>query len=234
MTSPHTDLSTLDSTLLAAKSGRRRKRFLAISVAALAVLSVAMGVSFLGNTGTTKVGVTASSSAFVFPVGEHGIEGSVPPAVTELAHGSTAASGTKVSNLPSWSPIANSAGEVKEGGDLVLIDATGTGLVANLYVTNLAGMQAAYTSFALPVVVWQSACTEENEAKTECTKIGTWSKDPEVSSTFLTNTEGNLSFSLKNGMYYDVTIEQGGSYYAVSTENEDDMSPSFYFTAQPV
>ncbi len=52
-----------------------------------------------------------------------------------------------------------------------------------------------------------------------------------TSPTFLTNTEGFLSFSLQGGKYYDIAFNAGGSFYTVSTTNGT-LNPTFYFTAR--
>jgi len=243
MTSPHTDLSTLDPTLLAAKSGRRRKRFLALSVAALAVLAVAMGVSFLGNTGATEVKVEAGKSNFVFPVATGN---TLPLAVGALENTTAAAiekeafensahekeNKIKTAALPSWSPTESTAGEVAGAGDLALVNATEASLIVNVYVTNLAAMQIDYSSFAFPIKVYEATCAAK--ATEYCGETGhAWKVNEELSKTYLTNTEGNLSFSLKSGAgkYYDITMGTGGSFYVFSTVAAD-LSPSFYFTAQ--
>lgn len=222
-----TDSSKAGTNLLGAKTGARRKRFLAISVAALAVLAVAMGVSFLGNTGTAGVEVKASNSEFVFPIsksgfGTHATLKEESKTVATLKWGSTTEAGT----LPGWSPTLNTAGEVATSGDLALVDATGTPLILNVYVTNLVGLQGDYSSFAFPVHVYQ------NETATcTSTKACKWEENKGLSETFLTNAEGNLSFSLPSGHIYDVTLDKGGSLYTIST-TAGELSPSFYFTAQ--
>lgn len=226
-------MSTADSSnakLPAPKTGARRKRFLAASVAALAVLAVAMGVSFLGNTGTAGVEVKASNSEFVFPVGKsgfgtHSTLKEESKTVETLKWGSTTASGT----LPGWSPTLNTAGEVATAGDLALVDATGTPLILNVFITNLVGLQGDYSSFTFPMHVYQNetgTCTGGAGAKT-CK----WEENKGLSETYLTNTEGNLSFSLPSGHFYDITIDKGGSFYTIST-TAGELSPSFYFTAQ--
>lgn len=215
---------------VAAKTGARRKRFLAASVAALAVLAVAMGVSFLGNTGTAGVEVKASNSEFVFPVsksgfGAHKTLEEESKTVATLKWGSTTTAGT----LPSWSPTLNTAGEVASDGDMALVDATGTPLIVNVFVTNLVGLQGDYSSFAFPMHVYQNktgTCTGGTGAKA-CE----WEEDKSLSETYLTNTEGNLSFSLPSGHFYDITLNKGGSFYTIST-TAGELSPSFYFTAQ--
>lgn len=52
-----------------AHSLRRRRRFLTVGVAGLAVLGVTMGVSFLDNSGTTSINISAAPSQIVWPLG---------------------------------------------------------------------------------------------------------------------------------------------------------------------
>ena len=236
MTQPTADHNMLDPCLLAAASGGRRTRFLAISIAALAVLSVAMGVSFLGNTGTTTITVKESSSEFVFPVGSAGFK-LTEKAKEEVKVGKlNFASSESAGVLPEWSPTANAAGEVGKAGDLALINANTDKLIVNIYVTNLVGLQADYSSFALPIYIYEatkSGCEGLASKVCETGKVGGWEKNAELSKTYLTNTEGNLSFSLPSGHYYDIAIFTGGSFYTIST-TAGELSPSFYFTAQVV
>ena len=208
----------------------RQRRFLLVGVAGLAVLAAAMGVSFLDNSGTTSAAVTGGTATLVYPVAN---SNSVPSAVTSLKY--TGTGGINVSHvftgavLPSWSPTALSAGSVTTAGDLVLIDATTvtTGVNLSVYITNLAGLQQDYNSFALPVNVYSSTCASG------CT----WSQASTVVAsppTYLTATGGFLTFNLPTGKYYDIAIDTGGSFYCTSTSTSGTaaLAPSFYFTAQ--
>jgi hypothetical protein len=215
----------------ASRSHPRQRRFLLVMIPGLAVLAVAMGVSFLGNTGTTSAAVSASSSNFIFPVAA---TNHLPSAVdglqyTPAANISTATINTAVT--PSWAPTAQSAGSVTTAGDLALIDATiaSNGLTVSVYVTNLPGLQQDYSSLALPVNIYESPCTSGS-----CT----WTQASSVivsPPTYLTATSGFLTFNLPAGKYYDITIDTGGSYYCTSTSTSGTatLAPQFYFTAQP-
>jgi len=219
----------LNPAILQRRGSARRKRFLVASMAGLAVLAAVLGVSFLGATGSTTVGVNAASSNFVYPVA---LTNAVPAAVTSLANGSVAAAGAiTTAALPSWSPIVNSAGSVSGKGDLALIDASiaSNGVVVNMYVTNLAGLQQDYSSYAFPINIYYS-----DNGSTWTQASGVVSSPP----TYLTNTAGFLSFNLPapgatgGHKYYDLAMDAGGSYYTTATTSGD-LSPSFYFTAQP-
>jgi hypothetical protein len=207
---------------------KRKRRFLLITIPGLAVVAVAMGVSFLGNTGTTSASVSSASANFVFPVAN---TNSLPAGVDKLKYTTSVTShtiGTAVT--PSWAPVAQSAGSVTTAGDLALIDGTiaSNGVTVSLYVTNLAGLQQDYSSMALPVNVYESPCTAGS-----CT----WTQSSVVANppTYLTATSGFLTFNLPAGKYYDITIDAGGSLYCTSTStaNGATLSPSYYFTAQP-
>lgn len=197
-----------------ARGRSRRKRFLIVSVAALAVLAVTMGVSFLDQSGATTLTVNAASG------GNLVYTSSLPSGVT-----------AKYSSAPSWSPTANSAGSVATSGSIAVIDASqvSTNVIVNVYITNLASLAQAYSSFAFPIDVWTS------------TNGSSWSQSSVVStspfSSYLTDTSGVISFSLPPNAYYDITMEGsddatigGGSFYCISTSNGS-LSPSFYVTA---
>ena len=224
----------LNPAVLQRRGGARRKRFLAVSVAGLAVLAAALGVSFLGSTGTTTVGVTAANSNFIFPVFNNAPMPAGTNFVSSLKYTTSGISASSASStlgtavLPSWSPVLNTAGSVTTAGDLAVVDATtaSNGIIVNVYVTNLAGLQQDYSSYALPFNVYQSPCTAGS-----CT----WTQASGISLTYLTNSEGFLSFSLPKGNYYDITMDTGGSFFTsgTSTTAPASLSPSYYFTAQP-
>ena len=189
----------------------------------MSILLATMTPSFLGNTGTTSAAVTASSaSSSVYQIASGA---TIPTAVTNLEYtpSTNIASGViSTAKLPSWSPAANSAGSVTTAGDVTLIDATGAnnGVEANLYVTNMADLQNDYSSWVLPVTVYQGTCS------TTCT----WTSY--IASNYVTSTTGNLNFNLPKGFYYDIVVPKGGSYYCISTTNTADLAPQFYVTGQ--
>jgi len=227
---------SLNPARLKRRGDTRRKRFMVVSVAGLAVLAAALGVSFLGTTGSTAVSVTAANSNFIFPVSN----GASLPSGTNFVNAlkytpasaitsSSSASTINTATLPSWAPVLNTAGSVTTAGDLAVVDATtaSTGVIVNVYVTNLAGLQMDYSSYALPFNVYSSSCTAGS--------CGTWAQASGISLTYLTNSEGFLSFSLPAGKYYDITMDTGGSFFTsgTSTTSPASLSPSYYFTAQP-
>ena len=226
-TAPVINNATSLATLVGAPRGSSRHssirgRVIAVCVAAMSILLATMTPSFLGNTGTTSATVTAVSGSLVYQIASGS---TIPTAVTSLEYTpSTAISGGTISTatLPGWSPAANSAGSVTTAGDVTLIDATqaNNGVEANLYVTNMANLQTDYSSWVLPVTVYQSACT------TSCT----WS--PYITGNYVTSTTGNLNFNLPKGFYYDIVVPTGGSYYCISTTNTANLAPQFYVTGQ--
>lgn len=233
-----------------ARSGRRKKRFLLASTAALAAVGVAMGVSFLDNSGVASISVSGNTPAgFVWPVSSAGDAPSSSD-VTGLRYGTTVGSskfGTGSSlALPSWAPAAGSPGSVTTAGDLALVDATSLtaqqNMIVNVYVTNLAALGSAYSSWAFPLDIY--SCTPSGAGTCSATSsqtAGTSAPWTQVSAavpfssgveSFLTSTEGYESFSLPGGAFYDITLDTGGSFYTVSTSTASDLNPSFYFTAR--
>lgn len=240
MTPENDQILTPEQLALVEKSLRkRRRRFLLVSIPALAVLAVALGVSFADDAGTSTLNVSSSSNNFVFPV----ISGTtgVPAAVTALKYTGTsgiAANAFTASVIrPTWTPVTGSAGEITTAGDLVLVDATAgtlgtaTALTVTIYITNLAGLQQAYSSFAFPIRIWKCAAT--------CSSNAAWSEvaDDAVISprpSYLANTDGFIQFRLPVGFYYDIAFDLGGSFYTISTTTAANLSPQFFFTAQPI
>lgn len=201
-----------------------------VSIAALAVLAAALGVSYLADTGTASLSVTGGSNNFVYPVAN---TNSVPSAVAALKY--TAATGINVSHVftaatvPGWTPVAGSAGSVTTAGDLALVDATtvANAIVLNVYVTNLSALQQDYSSYSLSINVYSCAST--------CTTSAAWSQDATVlasAPTYLTNSSGVVTLRLPTGKYYDIAMDTGGALYCISTTaSGGSLSPSFYFVA---
>ncbi len=241
--------------VLQAKKAKFRKRFLLVGIGCLAVLGPLLGVSFLGNSGTASASVTGSpASSLVYtgtiPCDMLGIasgDTSTTSVTVVLANGTTATVDPATSSCvgpspapvtqaylePSWSPAANSAGSVTSGGDISVIDLSaepsGTNAIVNLYTTNLQNLGSDYSSFALPVDVYQ--CTPTTTSGTaSCTTASAWSAVANASS-YITNTNGSYSISLPGGYYYDITINKGGEYYCIST-TAGSLAPTFFVTAQ--
>ncbi len=225
------------------RQAKFRKRFLLISIAGLAVLGPALGVSYLGDSGTvvTSISGTPSSSLVYTSSLPCDIFGNGTSSVTVTLEHGTAASTTpstctgpvsKTFTAPSWSPTANSAGSVPTtgAGDLALVDMSAepaaTTAIVNVYITNLQGLASDYSSFALPINVYSCASSS-------CASTGGWALVNGASS-FVTNTNGSYSISLPGLAYYDITIDSGGEYYCVntSTASPATLAPQFFVTAQ--
>jgi hypothetical protein len=253
-----------------ARSRSRRRRVLVLATAALAVTAVAMGVSFLDQSGAAALTISSGGSGnLVYPLGGtsktlpvgdgsdpltyakySGTAGSATVAgcttlgscntTTAKATGSTLASVTS----PSWSPVANSPGDVTTAGDIAVVDATqvssSASVVVNMYVTNLAALSKDYSSYAFPINVYSTTCPSGTCGPWSATDAGVVTQSPFAS--FLTDTSGVISFSLPGGKYYDITMESasqganvGGSFYCISTSTTGgaSLSPSFFITASP-
>jgi len=225
-------------------SSKLRRRFLALSVPALAIVLAVTGISYLASTGAVTTTVRPSSTNFIYPVVT---AGRVPSALagglkytpsTDIASTSTHKL-TAVVN-PSWSPTTNSAGSVTTAGDLAVVDASIAkhGVVVSMYITNLASLQAHYSSFDLPVTVYEKPCTTMATTGLSCTAVtGTWvavTTAKEVKTSYVTSTVGFMTFNLAAGYLYDITIGTGGSFYCTTAPaNGTGLAPNYYFTAQP-
>lgn len=218
---------------------RRRRRFLIVSIAALAVLAAALGVSFTADSGSSTVSVSAgTTNPLVFARG------------TTLSGGKTfKVGGNTTGTAPAWSPVAGTAGSVTTKGDLGFIDGRTTSaggatrLTITVYVTNLPALQKTYSSFAFPVRLYGGTYDGTTTVWTGASTLA--SSD----TTYLTNTSGFLSFSVATaasgaaGSAIAVqlggdTSGDGGSFYTVCTDTAGtctggSLSPSFFITAQP-
>jgi hypothetical protein len=216
---------------LFAQSRRRKHRMLAVGVAALSVVGMTMGVSFLDSSGVTTIGITAGSTNLVVPLsGSTTLPAGATPLTTTAFSGpaallgctgtlveaatTTATSGYNCTNAtsstvtavsPSWSPPSSGAGTVTTSGDLAIVNATTAQnyVTLNVYITNLSPLLIDYSAFALPLNVYQTTCT--------ALLCNAWTQAPVVSTTnygaFLTDTVPEMTFVLPTGFYYDIVME---------------------------
>jgi len=228
-----------------------KRRLLLAGVTGLLLVVADFGISFLGNTGTVAVSVTAGSSNgnIVFPISagaaapsELSTLGYSSTTVFTTEYGSTVSIGTtntfSTAKNPGWTPVANSAGSVTTAGDIALIDASSYAIGSaadvylSVYITNLTNLQYDYSSFAFPFDIYKCSATGAT-----CTSASAWtSVYPSGSAPFITNTDGVVTIELPAGYFYDVTFDTGGSFYciSVSTTSPASLSPTFYLAAQPV
>jgi hypothetical protein len=226
------------------QSRRRKHRMLTVGVAALSVVGMTMGVSFLDSSGVTTIGITAASTNLVVPLsgsttlpagatpltttafsGHSTLVGCTVSTVTEASTGATsgyncsagATSSTVTAVSPSWSPPSSGAGTVTTSGDLAIVNATTAQnyVTLNVYITNLSPLLIDYSAFALPLNVYQTTCT--------ALICNAWAQAPVVSTTnygaFLTDTVPEMTFVLPAGFYYDIVME--------GTNNTAQGTPAF-------
>lgn len=213
------------------RRGRLRRRFIVVSAGALSVLMAILGVSFAADSGTVNVSVSDPSDGVVVrPVG-------VPGAATgvTLTYGSTFVTDAwTVENLPNWAVAAGTAGSVPasagtdpdhEGaGDLAYIDAddaTSTTMMVSLFVTNLDKLAAAYSSYNFKIALYSST-------------DGATGWGSPVETAVLTSDSGTINWIVDIDParpHFTVTIEEGGSYYTVSTSEPANLTPSFFIRA---
>jgi hypothetical protein len=192
---------------------RKRNKFLLLSLAAVAVLSTALAVSFTADSGVTSIGVTGTAGSQYVYAPTYGSVGTLPT-VGGVGLGDTAvankswaygtASGFATS--PVWSGTGGNpslgAGYIKTGGDVALIDARNAptaNLVVSVYITNLGQLMADYSSFAFPIELYQGsvgAPAVSGRLPITWTRL---SVGPSPSITFLTDSGGVLSWKVPAG-----------------------------------
>ncbi len=189
----------------------------------------------IGNGGTNPLTTTAFSGpatlASCLPTATvtnpNAASASNSTATSGYSCSGTAASASTVAGSvvsPSWSPVAGSAGAVTTPGDLAVVDATSATnyVTVSVYITNLANLLVDYSSFALPVNIYQTDCTP--------TSCSAWTPAAAVSQTnfgsYLTDSQGQLTFTLPAaaGRYYDIVME-GTNHYWTGTISKPDRSP---------
>ncbi len=224
---------------------RRFRRAVTLGVAmAGAVLLAATGFAFLntngsGTTSITAGGLSSNKNQFAdVAVGGTGLESAF-----------WALSGTASAGAASWSPVVNQVVTVGTAGDLAMIDAGGTtgNILVTLSVTNPASLSSDYSYMNVPIAVVScvntaTACqTKTNwgaSIKGDGTTGGTDANGAVLptaaSPTYLTLTNGSVSFLLKGGTsyLYEIEIPTGGSFYTVSTTSSTtaSLSPSYMVT----
>lgn len=241
MESVYTGQSLLASHLVVANGFTTlRKKFLLVSVAALAILGSSMGVSFTADTGVTQI--TAASTGGALPLvwsATYGTVGGLPVAVTGAATaGWKYGTGTpSMPTTPGWPVVvAGQAGSVSSSGDIAVIDATDTSatyLLVTVYITNMRPLALTYNSYSLPIRIYGGIASGGAIP---------WGASPVVDSngidlaaTYLTNTQGFETFKLPTGagQYYAITLDAGGSYYPYQTgASGSATTPALYTTAQ--
>lgn len=184
------------------------------------------------NSGVTNASVESSAPRFIYPIGRGG---SLPSAVSALEYTPSnqidQSTHTVVNaTTPSWLPTASSAGNVTLAGDRAVIDATSAanGVTVNVFITDLAALNEDYSPSVPPVEIYLSPCIAGACAWAAVSVAMT------AALAYITSTSGVITFHVAGGMFYDVTIATGGSYYCTSTTADASaaLSPTFYFTAQ--
>lgn len=214
------------------QSLRRKRRFLIVGVAFLMMLGVTMGVSFLDNSGTTAVAISAAPSTAVWPLGgtstalPSGSGAADPLRSTAFSGTTTTLCSPAVTNAtyclpsvvsPAWSGSTGTY-QVSSAGDLAIVDgSTATNYVTvNVYITNLAALLVDYSSFAFPINVYTTTCSS--------TACSAWTADSTAVSqtnfgSYLTDTQPELTFTLQAGagVYYDIVMEGANHFYNGTT-----------------
>jgi hypothetical protein len=225
-----------------------RKRFLVVSVAALAVMGASLGVSFTADTGVTQV--TAAGTGGALPLiwsASYGNAGNLPAAFTGSSsagwkYGTVGIGATSVPTTPGWpTVVAGQAGSISANGDIATIDATDLTagyLLVTIYITNMQALALTYNSYSLPIRIYSGTLTSGAFPSGPYAWSGTAYVDANginIANTYLTNTQGYETFKLKTGgnTYYALTLDKGGAYYPFQTGAANSATtPSFYITAQ--
>jgi hypothetical protein len=232
---------------------RMRKRFLIVSVAALAVLGTSLGVSFTADTGVTQITATTPgsdlplvwSADYAIGAGNGGLPLAIAGnAMAGWMHGATIASPVVNSRptAPGWGTVTtNVAGTIATSGDIAVVDATTSTanfLLVTVYITNMHELSQTYNSYALPIRVYAGTGSASSGATIN------WGATPapitdsnllNTANSYLTNNAGYETFKLATGSnkYYEITLDAGGSYFPYqATPNGVSNTPALYITAQ--
>ncbi|MCW2726216.1 MAG: hypothetical protein JWN35_3137 [Frankiales bacterium] len=249
-----------------AKSGvnlRRRtirRRVIALGVAGVTIAGAQIGVSMLGDTGSVDAAVTTSSATSRHIYASNPLPGGTSGASTWGPTGwaQTVANGTTGSGSPnsgpvrvSWAAAPSTTGSIATAGDVAVIDATtdslpagARGVAVTMYISNLAGFMKNYSSFALPVGVYQWTGLTWAQLNTNSDFYST-TTFPGKNSLYISDSDGSVSLNLPalpKGTsqpstptgYYEIVIEKtNGFWQSVSSFPTPvaDLGPSFYLTS---
>jgi hypothetical protein len=233
-----------------AKSGanlRRRtirRRVIALGVAGVTIAGAQIGVSMLGDTGTVDASVTQNTSA----VSKHIYATSLPTGTAGTPPGVWAAGFVNTNNATNasptvarvaWSAAPSTTGTVTTAGDVAVIDATAAGLPANatgvsitMYISNLNNFARNYSSFALPVGVYQWSGTAWSQSTNTDFYSGT-----NKNALYISDSDGSVTLNLPKAAgsagYYEIVIDKTNGFWQSNSSlpATNDLGPSFYMTA---
>jgi hypothetical protein len=165
-------------------------------ILSLVIAIAATAVSYATTSESTSIGITGDTSS-----------ASVSSTVTGGVYGVN----------PSWSPSANSTGSIT-AGDLYIVDLTdftsGEDKRLTLYLNNPDKLSKAYSYLNMSIAVYKLSGDPL-----------AWSVDP-IDDTYLTLTNGYISFDLEGGYEYSISVDSG-SYYCMTTTDVT-LDPSFF------
>lgn len=213
-----------------AQAAKRFRKMALVTAAVLgAGLVAATGFAFLSTNGATSTQITAAGvgSNYEF-AGVYTSNSGLPTTVSNWVYGGNGF------QTASWTPTVGQVGSVTQGGDLAMIDATGTtgNVLVTLVLSNAASLDNDYSYLNLPIGV--SKCTSPSGTTCSWGVITTDANGDTIGNggvSYLTLTNGELTFLLPGNAYYELTIPTGGSFYTISS-NSSDLSPSYLINIQ--
>ena len=176
-------------------------------------LFLILGLLLAGTvTSISYAQVTATSGTTIAAVGVSG-QFAVVSTRAEAAADSVV---LKYNVDPAWSPSTDATGNITTPGDLYYID-TGTyqgDLFVTLSLTNPTELTKSYTYLNLLINVYKRQGVDGWVAV-------------EGSTTYLTLTNGYVSFLIPGASEFDITID-GGNFYAIGNGTNGSLSPTFF------
>ncbi len=239
-----------------ARSRSRKQRFLITGTAALAVIAVVMGVSFLDSSGTAALSISSSSSTLVYPLVHSGSgTTSLPttnPLTTTAFSGATTIGGTgtctngsqgsggattgysigscsSLTNTISNTAIVSPSWSPVAGSPAAVTTAGDLAVVDATTATNYVTVNMYVTNLPALMVDYGSFAFPINVYQTTCSggNCGAWQETlSSPSYTYLTDTSGVLTFNLAAGKYYDIVMEGTNHTTSNSPANSPTTGPS--------
>jgi len=131
----------------------------------------------------------------------------------------------ELSAAPSFNVFGRAIGGVSAPGDLFYVDAANSPADVSfiLCLTNTQELVRCYRYMILKVGVYAQTDTNQWE------KVSLSTTEP-VSDTYVTLLNGQVSFSLRGGAKYKVTVDSGCFYCTAVDADGGSLSPQFYLT----
>lgn len=218
----------------------RKMAMVGVAVAAAGLLA-ATGFAFLSTNSSASTTVTAGGIAGANNEFADVTTSSIPSGInstsTWFASGATTPT---TQNL--WTPVVGQVGSVTTPGDIAMVDTTGQSsgdVLITLVLANAAALDQDYAYMNLPITIWSCAAGASCLGGTSPSGWTSVTADANSNTignngtSYLTLSNGYLSFLLPADAVYEFAIPKGGSFFTISSNTTTgSLSPSYLVNVQ--